>query len=169
MNSGGTSVSISVFPAHEFPYIDNVRELFLEYEHSLGFPLCFQNFEKELKELPGEYVPPDGALFVAAAGKKVMGCIAFRRIDDATCEMKRLYVRPADRGKGTGTLLVKTILEAAIRQGYRLMKLDTVPSMKEAIALYKRFGFKETIPYRHNPVPGALFMELDLTEFQNKL
>ena len=80
--------------------------------------------------------------------------------------MKRLYVRPAGRGKGTGTLLVKTILEAAVRQGYRLMKLDTVPSMKEAIGLYKRFGFKETVPYRHNPVPGALFMELDLTEFQ---
>jgi GNAT superfamily N-acetyltransferase len=168
MNSERPSTSVSIYPAHFLPYLQNIRELFVEYEHSLGFPLCFQNFDKELENLPGEYSPPYGGLFIAVHERDVLGCIALRRIDDATCEMKRLYVRPAGRGKGIGTLLVKTLIETAKNHGYKQMKLDTVPSMKEAIRIYIRFGFKETDPYRNNPIPGALFMELDLQEFRNK-
>jgi GNAT superfamily N-acetyltransferase len=91
-----------------------------------------------------------------------------RRIDEVACEMKRLYVRPDGRGKGIGTLLVQTLIDTAKNYGYKLMKLDTVPSMKDAIRLYTHFGFKETYPYRHNPIPGALFMELDLSQHQSK-
>lgn len=159
---------VFVYPAHEEPYLHNVRELFVEYEHSLGFPLCFQNFKIELENLPGEYSPTPGALFAAVCGADVVGCVALRKIDEATCEMKRLYVRPAGRGKGVGTLLVKSLIERALRLGYRSMKLDTVPSMKEAIRLYGSLGFRPTAPYRHNPVPGAMFMALDLREFQKK-
>ena len=162
------SAPVCVHPADNAPYLQHVRELFVEYEHSLGFPLCFQNFEKELENLPGEYAPPNGALFAAVHQSEVVGCVALTQIDDATCEMKRLYVRPAGRGKGVGTMLVKTLIETALRIGYRSMKLDTVPSMKEAIRLYVSLGFRPTAPYRHNPIPGALFMELDLQSFPKK-
>jgi putative acetyltransferase len=162
MDKESPSTPVFTCPAHEPPYLQNVRKLFIEYEHSLDFPLCFQNFKEELENLPGEYAPPHGALLVAVHETEIVGCAALRRIDDTTCEMKRLYVRPAGRGKGVGTLLVKTLVDTAILLGYKSMKLDTVPSMKEAIRLYLNFGFKEINPYRHNPIPGALFMELDL-------
>jgi len=138
------------------------RALFLEYAASLSFNLCFQNFEKELAELPGEYGPPDGRLLLALHETDAAGCVALRKIGDGVCEMKRMYVRPQFRGKGIGRALALAVIEEARAIGYRLMRLDTVREMKEAIALYHSLGFQDIAPYRHNPIPGATFMELAL-------
>jgi ribosomal protein S18 acetylase RimI-like enzyme len=138
------------------------RELFTEYASSLNFSLCFQNFDKELAELPGEYASPDGRLIIAMNKTKITGCIALRKFSDNTCEMKRLYVRPEFRGKGIGKKLTETVLKEAKKIGYVYMRLDTVPSMKEAIALYRSMGFYEIKPYRENPVQGAIYMQLIL-------
>jgi len=139
-----------------------VQELFKEYACSLDFDLCFQNFDKELAELPGEYAPPDGRLIVAINETKVVGCVALRKIINGICEMKRLYVRPAYRSKGIGRELVRAIIGEAEKIGYTQMRLDTVPAMKEAIGLYRSTGFYEIEPYRNNPVEGAMFLELTL-------
>jgi len=142
--------------------VNSIRVLFLEYAESLGFDLCFQNFKQELKELPGEYVSPKGALFLATCNGESAGCVALRQIDNTTCEMKRLYVRLAFRGLGLGRKLSVRIIHEAILLGYSTMRLDTVPSMIEAIHLYQKIGFQEIQPYRPNPIPGALYMELNL-------
>jgi len=142
--------------------IEAARILFSEYAASLGFDLCFQDFEKELRELPGEYAPPDGCLLLAHDGEKALGCVALRRIDKQTCEMKRLYVRPKARGQRLGRKLAEAVIAEARRIGYHRMRLDTLPSMSEAIALYQTLGFRETAAYRYNPMPGAIFMELEL-------
>ncbi len=152
----------TLLQAHTSEYIPQVHELFKEYEASIGVDLCFQNFEKELAALPGGYAPPKGRLLLARDGEQIAGCIALRKIDDQTCEMKRLYVRPNFRGKGVGRMLVDAILEEARAIGYKRMRLDTLPSMKEARALYQSLGFRPIVPYRANPVEGALFLEREL-------
>ncbi len=143
--------------------IRTARQLFEEYAASLGFNLCFQDFERELRELPGEYAAPEGCLLLAFNNETALGCVALRKIDDQTCEMKRLYVRPEARGERLGRRLAEEIIARARKIGYRRMRLDTLPSMGEAIGLYRKLGFKETQPYRYNPMPGAIFMELELT------
>ena len=143
-------------------HVTRARELFQEYAVSLGFSLCFQGFDKELAGLPGEYALPDGRLLLALENEQNAGCVALRRIDEQACEMKRLYVRPAFRGKGVGRELARTIIEEAREMGYRKMRLDTLPSTKEAIALYQSLAFRAIEPYRYNPVEDAIYMELEL-------
>jgi putative acetyltransferase len=140
-----------------------VRELFLEYANSLGFSLCFQGFDQELAGLPGDYAPPDGRLLLARFGDEIAGCVTLRKLDSEACEMKRLYLRPKFRGRGLGRALVERVLEEARAIGYRRMRLDTVePVMRDAVAMYRRFGFREIAPYRSNPIDGAMYMELEL-------
>jgi len=139
--------------------IAEVRALFLEYAASLGFSLCFQNFQQELDTLPGNYSHPDGVLLLAtetSAGS--VGCIGVRPLGADACEMKRLYVRPSHRGSGTGRELVEAALAWARARGYAAMKLDTVPGrMDAAIRMYRRLGFVECPPYYETPVEGTLF------------
>ncbi len=150
--------------------VEAARALFLEYAASLGVDLCFQNFEAELASLPGDYAPPHGRLLLAywdkvqneVRNENLAGCVALRQLDDTTCEMKRLYVRPAFRGKKIGHALALAVIAAAREIGYHRIRLDTLPSMAEAQSLYAALGFREISAYRHNPVPGSRFLELTI-------
>ena len=134
--------------------LETVRELFREYAGSLGFDLVFQDFERELADPLGFY----SVVLLAGA----QGCVALRDLGDGACEMKRLYVRPNARGRGLGRRLAEAAIDEARRRGYCRMRLDTVPSMVEAHALYERLGFREIEPYRFNPIAGTRYLELEL-------
>jgi putative acetyltransferase len=162
--------------------VQQASVLFREYAASLGVDLSFQNFEDELALLPGDYAAPDGRLvlavldeappaeigsssstsFTSSTSPSVAGCIALRKIDAEICEMKRLYVRPEFRGHGAGRALAGAAISAAREIGYRRMRLDTLPQMTEAQALYRALGFREIAAYRHNPVVGTRYFELEL-------
>jgi putative acetyltransferase len=142
--------------------IDQIRLLFREYEKAIGVDLCFQNFEKELVELPGQYAPPDGCLILVRVENQIAGCAALRCFEANVCEMKRLYLRPQFRKLGLGRQMAMMILDEAIKRGYKKMRLDTLPSMTEAIALYKSMGFEQIDSYRYNPLEGAIYMEKQL-------
>jgi ribosomal protein S18 acetylase RimI-like enzyme len=139
-----------------------VRELFLEYAASLGFSLCFQGFDEELRELPGIYAPPSGRLLLALEDGAA-GCVGIHALGDGVAEMKRLYVRPAFRGTGLGRTLAVRACDEAKSSGYRSIRLDTIAgTMDSAIALYRSLGFREIPAYRENPIPGALYLEARL-------
>ncbi len=155
--------AIAIVEATMPQQIEQVRALFLEYAQSLGFSLCFQSFDKELAGLPGDYAPPEGRLLLAVREGRAAGCVALHKIGHGICEMKRLYLRPELRGSGAGRALAERIIAEARAIGYSRMRLDTVAgTMDAAIALYRRLGFRGIPPYRTNPVPGALYMELTL-------
>src|SRR5215467_1113454 len=158
-----------IFPANTQQDISRARTLFEEYAESLGISLCFQNFDQELKNLPGKYAPPDGLLLLGTENDDLAGCIALRKLSPKVCEMKRLFVRPNYRSHGLGRILVETIIDEARKLGYTHMRLDTLPGlMDKAIALYRSFGFIEIGPYCENPVEGAKFMELELLTNQEQ-
>jgi len=152
-------VSITKAKSEDMP---TIKTLFSEYAASVAFDLSFQNFNRELSTLPGEYSLPNGCILVAREGSAIVGCVALRRLDEEVCEMKRLYVQPAFRGRGIGKKLAECVIRQASESGYRLMKLDTLASMLEAILLYRSLGFSRIMPYRHNPIDGAVFMGLEL-------
>ena len=130
-----------------------MRELLREYADGLEVDLSFQDFEAELADPFGFYE------LVLLAND---GCVALRRIDDHTCEMKRLFVRTKARGSGLGRHLAEAVIAEARSRGYTRMLLDTLPTMIAARALYASLGFRETEPYRYNPIPGTTFLELEL-------
>ncbi len=140
-----------------------MRLLFEEYRTWLGIDLGFQRFEEELSSLPGDYGRPRGRLWLAMMGGEAAGCAAIRPFGESDCEMKRLYVRPAHRGKGVGRRLASTAIEMAKELGYRRMLLDTLASMTDAMRLYRALGFEETESYRYNPLPDVLYFALELT------
>jgi putative acetyltransferase len=150
-------------PAHATDAdLPEIRSLLREYAESLPFSLDFQEFDHEVAELPGEYAPPHGALLLVRAAGAPVGCVALRPLSGDVCELKRLYVRPGGRGGGLGRRLVEAAVGEARRLGYRRIRLDTVPGMEAAQALYERLGFREIAPYTANPIAGARFLELQV-------
>jgi ribosomal protein S18 acetylase RimI-like enzyme len=159
---------LRIEPVSSDEQIALAREMFREYAKALSVDLCFQDFERELRELPGKYAPPAGRLLLAYYNDKgksarVAGCGALRPLSAEICEMKRLYVRPEFRGKGVGRALTLVLITAARGIGYRAMRLDTLPEMREAQKLYQQLGFRDTSAYCQNPVEGVRYLELDLS------
>lgn len=157
--------SIVIAPAAGPGDIETVRSLFLEYQDWLDVDLCFQGFAQELTDLPGSYVPPEGGLWLARVDGEIAGVVALRPMAPAgTCELKRLWLRPAFRRLGLGRRLAETALAAARAAGHSSVLLDTLPQMSDARRLYDALGFRETTSYYHNPVAGVVYMQLDLRE-----
>ena len=146
--------------------LEATRDIFREYAQGLGVDLCFQNFEAELATMPGEYVPPQGALLLALVDGEVAGCGALRPLPGSdyanACEMKRLYVRPAFRQFGLGRMLAQALLDRGLQAGYSAMLLDTLDEMEAARGLYASLGFEEIAPYYFNPIPGAHYLKATL-------
>jgi len=142
-----------------------VRDLFVEYAQSLGFSLCFQGFDKELAHLPGDYAPPRGRLLLARVDGQSAGCVGLHAHSDDIAEIKRLYVKPEFRGHKLGRQLADKAISEARKIGYTRLRLDTIEAkMRTAVAMYRAMGFQEIAPYRENPIPSALYMELDLSD-----
>ncbi len=139
------------------------RSLIEEYVGSLEIDLEFQGYREEIAEFPRAYSPPGGVVLLAYEGEEPSGVVALRPHSASVCEMKRLYVRPAFRGRGVGRALSEQLVRTAKRLGYEKMRLDTLPTMDAALGLYRALGFQEIPPYRFNPVAGVHFLELDLT------
>jgi GNAT superfamily N-acetyltransferase len=157
---------MDIIQAASHQEIDETRRLFQEYETHLNVDLCFQQFEAELADLPGKYAPPSGRLLLATDGQNAVGCGALRKIASLagrTCEMKRLYVRPEARGLGIGKRIANRLIQEAVGLGYASMVLDTLDRLKAAIQLYESLGFVPTEPYYDNPLPGVVYLRLNLT------
>ena len=154
---------IKIVSAESVEQVEDVRTLFREYEKWFGMDLCFQDFDAEVAGLPGRYAAPDGRLYLAIADQEIAGCVALRKLADGICEMKRLFVREAFRGRQIGKVLIERIIEDARGIGYKKMRLDTYPpKMAKAVGMYKSYGFRKIPAYYHNPYGETLFMELKL-------
>lgn len=153
---------IEIIQAETPAQIEDARRLFREYAASLGIDLCFQDFDAELASLPGAYAPPRGRLLLAVDGQQLLGCVALRPQEGNACEMKRLFVRPEARGRGMGLSLAQAVIGEARALGFQRMRLDTLPTMADAIRLYRALGFHDIPPYYPNPIEGALYLELAL-------
>jgi len=154
---------IEIIQAEADEQIEAARNLFREYEAWLGLNLCFQDFDREVADLPGKYAAPEGRLFLAVSQEKSVGCIALRKLDVRICEMKRLFVREDFRGFGVGNKLIKRLIDEARLIGYEKMRLDTYPpKMAKAAKLYESHGFGEIPAYYHNPYGKTLYMEKKL-------
>ena len=153
---------IRLDPATTDPDLEAIRSLFREYADSLGVDLGYQGFDREVRNLPGDYSPPGGALLLARLDDAIVGCVGVRPLDERTAEMKRLYVRPSGRGVGLGRTLAEAAIGFAKSAGYERMRLDTLPHMQQAQELYRRLGFVPIEPYRFSAVPGTVFLELTL-------
>lgn len=158
----GLDAMLSILQAESAQQIATARELMMEYAAALGFDLCFQNFDEEMRTLPGQYAPPAGRILLACWGNETAGVVAMRPMGQiGVCEMKRLYARPAFRGKSVGRALVNRLIAEARTCGYKSMRLDTIQGkMDHAIALYRELGFKEVPAYYTSPVKETLFLEL---------
>ncbi len=159
----GGVLTVRIVQAATLDEIETARFLFREYAAWLAIDLSFQNFDAEVATLPGDYAPPDGRLLLSASGNETAGCVALRRFDERSCEMKRMWVRPKFRGRGLGRLLAEKVIAEARKIGYSRMVLDSLPSLGNALALYRSLGFRGITPYRYNPDPNAVFMQLRLT------
>ena len=158
-------MSVSIAAAESPEDLARAGELFAEYGASLGAHVqCIQDFAAEVAGLPGAYAPPRGRLLLARAEGRAAGCVALRSLEEDDGELKRLYVRPAYRGLRLGRALAEAALAEARRIGYRRVRLDTLPTMTAALALYRALGFRPVEPYGAAPIPGALYLGLDLTE-----
>lgn len=157
-----TTARLSIAPAVTDEEVAAVRALIEEYVASLGVDLEFQHFSHEVAHLREVYGPPGGVLVLACVNGAPVGCVGVRRLDDGVCEMKRLYVAPAGRGRGLGRRLAEHVMSWARDHGYARMRLDTLPNMHEAQALYSTLGFVDVAPYRENPVAGSRFLEAQL-------
>jgi putative acetyltransferase len=153
---------IEVLHADRPDLIAMARELFVEYAQAIGVDLEYQGFSAELAGLPAPYIAPHGTLLIARSGSDAAGCVALRRLDENSAEMKRLYVRPGYRSDGLGQQLIEAVILAARQAGYRELKLDTLPSMVSAQKLYRRLGFNEIEPYNTTHLPGTRFYALQL-------
>ena len=159
-----TATAFAIVTAGTPQDVGAVAILFREYAASIGVDLAYQGFEAELAALPGQYAPPGGTLLLARhADGQALGCVAIRRRQDGVAEMKRLYVSPAARGLGLGRGLLQAAIAAAVAMGYRELRLDTLPTMGEAIALYRKAGFIPVAPYYDGAVAGTLYFARDLT------
>jgi len=154
---------LDIAPATTPRDLDEIGALFREYAGLVAEALCFQNFDAELAALPGDYAPPGGVLLIARDATAAAGCVALRRVDAESGEMKRMYVRERYRGSGLGRKLAVAVIDEARKRGHQRIVLDTLPKLSAAIALYRDLGFRETEPYLAAPTPGALCFELRLS------
>ncbi|RGY98437.1 GNAT family N-acetyltransferase [Clostridium sp. AM58-1XD] len=144
-------------------YLDEIKDLIIEYTESLGRDLAFQNLTEELCDLKGKYTSPNGEILAAVTDEgQVIGCVAFHRHTDSRCEMKRLYVKPEFRKMNAGQNLIEAIIQIAKRNGFREMVLDTIKPLESAVRLYRKYGFDETAAYYDNPMDDVIYMKLIL-------
>jgi putative acetyltransferase len=158
-----SSQDLEIRPIEDEVDLVKMRDLFrayaAEFSDAIADTLSLQGFEDELADLPGKYAPPTGCLLLATIGDDAVGCGAYRKLGDSTCEMKRLYIAPEYRGRGVGRFLVEDLIRRATAAGYRRMVLDSVPEMSAALALYRSFGFVEIAPYYEHAIERTVYME----------
>ncbi len=158
-------VTLQTLTAEDTAALDHVRQFFRNYAAWLGVDLGFQNFDQEMASLPGAYATPYGRLFFAEVDGRPAGCVGIRPYSDDSCEMKRLYVAPEERGHGVGVALTLAAIKAAKEIGYKRMLVDTLPAMRIAVRLYRELGFEETPAYYKTPLEGTMFLALDLANW----